>query len=94
LQRSSKVILGYGSQPLLNDGPVTVQQQDMGLISETQLTFESIIGRIVDIQIDKIDLSAILSLQSMHDGRHTPAGRSPESEKFYQLGLAGSQGDR
>jgi len=57
----------------------------MRLVLIAQRSFELIIHRIVNIKIHEIDLSVVLCLEPVHDGRQRLAGRSPVSEELDQL---------
>ena len=61
----------------------------MGLVLIVEHALKFISTAVVDVQIDKIDVLIKLSLEPVHDGRQSLAGRSPESEEFDQRGLAG-----
>src|SRR3990172_8475514 len=63
----------------------------MRLVAKSQVSFERIVGGIIDIQVYEIQPFAVLCFEPMHDGRQTTAGRSPEREELHQLGLTGGQ---
>lgn len=92
----SGVELGFPDTPypLADDLACSVEQEDMGLIPVTQLSFERFCIGIVDVEICKIDLSGILCFKPVHDGRQPLAGRSPEGEELDDLSLSRSQLNR
>jgi hypothetical protein len=63
----------------------------MRLVEIAKLLLERIGVAVIDIQVNKVDLIAVFSLQPVHDGRQRAAGRSPEGEKFDQLGFSRRQ---
>lgn len=66
----------------------------MRLITVSQLLLESIRSRVIDVQVNKINLIYVLNLKPMHDGRQCPACWSPECEELDQLRPSGGQLDR
>ena len=63
----------------------------MGLILISELALELVIPAVIDVQIHKINLTAVFRFQPVHDGRQSLAARSPESEEFNQGWAATSQ---
>ncbi len=70
---------------------IPVEQEDVGLDPVAELALEVVIARVVDVQVDEVDLLAVLLFEPVHDGRQSLAGRSPEGEELDQRRLAGGQ---
>jgi hypothetical protein len=83
-QCSSQFALRNGSNPLLDDISIPIQQEDVGLILVVEHSLELIILAVIDVQINKVNVLVKLSLEPVHDGRQRLAGRSPECEEFDQ----------
>ena len=73
---------GHTANPLVDDLPLTVKQEDMRLIAVAELPLEGVVSRIINIQIYKIDTIPPLLLKPVHDGSQTLAGRSPKGEEL------------
>ncbi len=56
-----------------------------------QCPFKGCIGRIVDIQVDKIHLILVLFFQRVHQGRHGLRGAIPKGKEHHKLHIPGSQ---
>jgi hypothetical protein len=75
----------------LDDISLFIQEEQVGLQSKAQLLFKQVISRVVDIQIDKIDLLAVLYFKGIHERRRSFAGAVPKSKKLNQLQFPGSE---
>jgi len=90
IYRSSEILPSDRSNPLLEDGSITIDKKDMRLVTVSQVYFKGISGWIVYIQVDEINSVKIFRFKPMHDGRYRSTGRSPECKKFDQLRSSGS----
>ncbi len=77
--------------PLFDDVAFSIEQKDMGLVKITKGILITLGRAIVDIEINKVNLSTILRFEPVHDGHQCLAGRSPESKEFHQLDTTGRQ---
>jgi hypothetical protein len=60
----------------------------------TELVFEAVIARVIDVEIHEGDPVTVFLLEPVHDGRQLLARRSPEREELDQRRPASSQVDR
>jgi hypothetical protein len=93
LQSSLQFLAAHQPNPLLADFARSIEQEEQRLCAMAELPLELVIPRIVNIEVDKVDLIPIHLFEPVHDGRHALAGRSPEGEELKQDRLASAQGD-
>jgi hypothetical protein len=64
-----------------------VEQEEMWFHAVMELLLEEVIRRVIDIQVNEIDLPGVFFLNSLDHGRHRQAGATPEGEELDQLRL-------
>ncbi len=63
-----EVIPGSAPNPLLDHIPFWIDQEEVWLVTVTELPLERFRFRVIDVQVNEVDISSIFCFEPVHDG--------------------------